>query len=431
MLRVTTQQQYNTSIDNMQKSNVKLDHLQQQISTGKRILQPSDDPVAAAQVLKLERELAKYDKYEININATETRLTLQESVMQSMRTSMDRVKELVVQGSTGTLTDSDRASIAVSLKIEADFMADLMNTQDVQGEYIFSGSQGNIQPYQKQPDGSYVYQGDDGQRKIQVSDNLFVPAGDAGQYLFEAVTNTLQTTVKGVYATQAGPPAAQVTNVVFDSVEDENQFKDFSKGLGDLTITTSVVLLPAPAVHSYSVIDSKGAAVLSSTGTPLTGITYTPGDRQELHGMRFDLAASVSPESFVGENTNVLHTEPERKNILDAVQSYAKELEKPVRNGDDRNSLEKQTERMFGQWDQASERNIESTTQLGTRLSFMEDVKSNNLDFELFAKTSLSSIQDVNMPEAISKFKLEEVTLQASQQIFGRLSALSLFNHLQ
>ena len=57
--------------------------------------------------------------------------------------------------------------------------------------------------------------------------------------------------------------------------------------------------------------------------------------------------------------------------------------------------------------------------------------KSNNLDFTLFAKTSLSSIQDVDMPEAISKFKLEEITLQASQQIFGRLSALSLFDHIQ
>ena len=104
----------------MQRSNVSLDRLQQQIATGKRVLQPSDDPVAAAQILKLERELAQYDKYDINIKVTDRRLTLQESVMDSIRNSMNRVKELVVQGSTGTLTDADRGSIAVSLRTETE-----------------------------------------------------------------------------------------------------------------------------------------------------------------------------------------------------------------------------------------------------------------------------------------------------------------------
>jgi flagellar hook-associated protein 3 FlgL len=151
---------------------------------------------------------------------------------------------------------------------------------------------------------------------------------------------------------------------------------------------------------------------------------------QELYGMKFELGSALAVETFVGENTNVLHTQPENKNILDAVQEYAKELEKPVLDGDTRTNLEDKTEIMFAQWDQASERNIESVTRLGSRLSFMENVTSNNLDFKLFAQTSLSSIQDTNMPEAISKFKLEEITLEASQAVFGRLTALSLFNHI-
>ena len=146
MIRVTTAQQYNNSIDNMQRSNVSLDKLQQQISSGKRILQPSDDPVAAAQVIKLERELAQYDKYDLNIQVTDRRLTLQESIMSSMRNSLNRINELVIKGSTGTLTDSDRASIAVSMRTETEFMASLMNTQDSQGEYIFAGSLGNTKP---------------------------------------------------------------------------------------------------------------------------------------------------------------------------------------------------------------------------------------------------------------------------------------------
>ncbi len=425
MLRVTTQQQFATSIDNMQKSNVKLDHLQQQISTGKRIMQPSDDPVAAAQVLKLERELAQYDKFDINIKAVDRRLTLQESVMQSFRTSLNRVKELTIQGSTGTLTDSDRASIAVNLKEEADFMAGLMNTKDSQGEYIFSGSKGNTKPYEKQPDGSYDYQGDDGQRKIQVSSDLFIPSNDSGQYLFESVATDLNTTVKGTFASRNPVSTPVVSAVKFENQASQDKFTKEAGGLGDLSVTVGGVA----GALTYSVVDSKGSPVLDKNGAAIAGTANAAGE-VEFFGMKLTLAVPPTP-AFAGSNVNKLHTAPVQKNILDVVQDFAKALEVPQTDQAKKDDFAKATTKMFENWDQASERNIESVTQLGSRLSFMEKVKSNNLDFTLFAKTSLSSIQDVDMPEAISKFKLEEITLQASQQIFGRLSALSLFDHIQ
>ncbi|NRA21765.1 MAG: flagellar hook-associated protein FlgL [Oceanospirillaceae bacterium] len=423
MLRVTTQQQYLNSIDNMQRSNVSLDRLQQQIATGKRVLQPSDDPVAAAQILKLERELAQYDKYDINIKVTDRRLTLQESVMDSIRNSMNRVKELVVQGSTGTLTDADRGSIAVSLRTETEFMASLMNTQDSQGEYIFAGSKGHIQPYQLQSDGSFAYQGDDGQRKIQVSSELYIPSNDSGQYLFEAVSADLQTTIKGTYASESPVSTPVVTNTVFDSQALQDQFSAATAGLGDLTVTVTTGPL------AYSVTDSSGVAVNDSSGSPITGILFTTGDEVDLFGMKMTLVTPPLP-AFTDNNVNVIHTEPEQKNILDIVQDYAKALETPLSNQAKRDDFAAATVKVFEQWDQASERNLESITRLGTRLSFLETVQTNNLDFTLFATVSLSAIQDVDLAEAISKFKLEEITLQASQAVFGRISALSLFDYI-
>lgn len=425
MIRVTTQQQYATSIDNMQRSNVKLDHLQQQISTGKRMLQPSDDPVAAAQVLKLERELAQYDKYDINIKVTDKRLTLQESVLESMRNSLNRVKELVIQGSTGTLTDADRQSVAVNLRTEAEFMADLMNTQDSQGEFIFAGSKGNTKPYELQVDGSYDYQGDDGQREIQISNNLLVPSNDSGQYLFESVTDDLQTVVKGAFATTTD--IAVVSNTSFKDKAAQDEFSAATKGLGDLSVIAS------PDGTTYSIQDSSGNFVKDESGVDINAVPYpAPGVKVNLHGLEFDLAVPTgAPTATDAQRTNVLHTEPEQKNVLDIIQDYADALEVPHSDNEARDDFAIATTKMFEQWDQASERNIESVTRLGSRLSFVEQVKVNNADFTLFAKTSLSSVQDVDMPEAISKFKLEEITLQASQSIFGRLSALSLFDHIQ
>lgn len=424
MIRVSTQHQYNTSIDNMQRSNVTLDKLQQQISTGKRILQPSDDPVAAAQVVKLERELAQYDKYDTAIKVTDRRLTLQESVMDSMRNSLNRVNEFVIKGSTGTLTDADRASIAVSLTTEADFMASLMNTQDGQGEYIFAGSKGNTKPYAQQIDGSFDYQGDDGQRSIKVSSELSIPSNDSGEYLFEAVSSDLVTTVKGSYSSLPLPAAPLVSNVTFENQAAQDEFSAATKGLGDLTISVNA------AGTSYSVTDSSANPVNDANGAAITNIAYpAPGDKVNLFGKEFDLA--VPPvAATAGELTNVMHTEAEQQNILDIVQIYAKALKVPQTDQTSRDDFAAATLKMFGQWEQASERNIESVTRLGTRLNFLEKVKDSNLDFTLFAQTSLSSIQDVNMPEAISKFKLEEVTLEASQAVFGRVAAMSLFDNI-
>jgi|GEM_PF-2168729 len=425
MLRVTTAQQFTNSIDNMQRSNVSLDKLQQQVSSGKRMHQPSDDPVAAAQVVKLERELAQYDKYEINIKVTDRRLTLQESVMSSMRTSLNRIKELVIQGSTGTLTDSDRGSIANNLKVETEFMASLMNTQDSQGEYIFAGSKGGIKPYQLQADGSYDYQGDDGQRKIQVSNDLYIPSNDSGEYLFEAVTSDLKATIKGTYASQAIVPTPLVSNIRFETEEDQAKYQELTAGLGDITTVVSGV---GPTL-AVTMTDSKGFPVKDEDGNDITGRLVPTGGELEVLGMKMDVTAPTG--AFLDEDTLVLHIEPEQKNILDIALDYAKALEIPLTNQSSRDALAEATTKVFAQWDEASERNIESVTRLGSRLSFMEKITSNNLDFTLFAETSLSSIQDVDMPEAISKFKLEEITLEASQAVFGRLSALSLFNHIQ
>jgi len=422
MLRVTTAQQYNVAIDNMQRSNVTIDNLSQQISSGQRVLQPSDDPIAAAQIIKLDRELAQYEKYELNIEVTERRLTLEESVLDSMRTSLNRINEFVIQGSNGTLTDSDRASIAVALRTEVEYMADLMNTQDVQGEYIFAGSKGGTQPYQLQEDGSYDYQGDDGQRSIQVSNELFVSSNDSGQYLFEAVSADLQTLVQGAFASQSPVSTALVSATSFADQAAQDQFADATRDLGDLSITVD------NAGPTYTITDSNGDVVTDESGVARTGIAFTAGDEIEIFGM--DLTLELDPTGFTGSNVNVLHTEPEQKNILDIVQEYASALEVPLVTQEDRDEFEAATVKMFGQWEQASERNIESVTRLGTKLSFLERVESSNADFTLFAETSLSAIQDADLATVISEYQLEEVTLQASQALFGRIAALSLFDHI-
>ncbi len=149
-MRISTQQQFLSSIDNMQRSQSNIADLQEQISTGKRLRNPSDDPVGAAQLVKLERELSQYNKYDDNINVTKRRLEQEDSILDSINIATDRMRELTISAGSDTINDADRATIAQELDQLVEYVAGLMNTQDAQGEYLFAGNKGGEAPYVKQ-----------------------------------------------------------------------------------------------------------------------------------------------------------------------------------------------------------------------------------------------------------------------------------------
>ncbi|MDR9467974.1 flagellar hook-associated protein FlgL [Marinospirillum sp.] len=80
--------------------------------------------------------------------------------------------------------------------------------------------------------------------------------------------------------------------------------------------------------------------------------------------------------------------------------------------------------------DIAFEQLSQTRSQIGSRQNTLEAVKTSNEDFELFAKKSLSELEDLDYAEAISRFHQQQMSLQAGQQAFSRVSGLSLFNYL-
>ncbi|MGB0466189.1 MAG: flagellar hook-associated protein FlgL [Pontibacterium sp.] len=276
-MRISTRQSFLSSVDNMQNSQSKLADLQNQISTGKKLNKPSDDPVAAAQVVKLNRELAQIEKYQDNIDVTQRRLALEETILDSINIAVDRMRELTLQAANGVLGDADRNVLATELRGLVDYTAGLMNTRDAQGEYLFSGSQGFIQPYQQDGEGNYGYQGDDGQRMIQVASQLYVPSNDSGQYLFEAVSEAVVVDVL---------PAS--TSFISElEVVDEELFSEFSKGKGDLQLEVQFApegssVTPA---YQYQLKDSSGAVVEG----PVALRNIAAGETITAHGLAFTL----------------------------------------------------------------------------------------------------------------------------------------------
>jgi len=184
-MRLSTNLFYSQNETNISEANSRLYKLQQQLSTGQKLQQPSDDPLATTQIMKFDRVLARTEQFKENIAVSERRLSYEETTISSVITSLQRVQEIGIRGNSDGLSDNDKQILAGELDEILDHLTALMNTQDAQGEYMFAGYRGKTQPYVLNAAGTaYEYQGDSGARFLDIGENSTIQATDPGSDIF-------------------------------------------------------------------------------------------------------------------------------------------------------------------------------------------------------------------------------------------------------
>lgn len=159
---------------------------QQQLSTGRQILTPADDPIGAALVLNLQQGQAINQQFASNRLNAGNALQQQEGVLSSLDTLVQDLKTLLVSAGNGTLDDTQRGFIAVELDSKFDQMLALANSRDGMGNYQFSGYQVGVMPYARTAAGA-SFQGDAGVRMLQVDASRTLAVSCSGQQLFEHI----------------------------------------------------------------------------------------------------------------------------------------------------------------------------------------------------------------------------------------------------
>ncbi|OMH30010.1 flagellar hook-associated protein FlgL [Motiliproteus sp. MSK22-1] len=291
-MRVSTQQIFNNAVAQMQKGQTNLAMTQERIASGKELLRPSDDPIAAAQILKLQREIARTDTFTENIGVSERRLSQEELTLDSIDTAADRMKELTIRAGSVTLTDADRKIIASELRQLQGTMLSLMNTKDAQGEYLFSGGLGHTQPFVQNGNGSFSYQGDDGQRFIQVGSELQIASSDSGRDAFVVIPDDIQVQLLGRDTNLITTPV--FTDQGADTVG--AAYSAFSEIAGDVEVVVRKIPGSNVGEYHYSIFDSSGAPV--TAGEPpvlqqdiLFDTTDATVDTVTFGGLAFDISA--------------------------------------------------------------------------------------------------------------------------------------------
>ncbi|MFP4162086.1 MAG: flagellar hook-associated protein FlgL, partial [Ectothiorhodospira sp.] len=183
-MRISTSQIFQNGVDVMQRQQAEMARTQNQLSTGRRILTPSDDPSGSVQTLQFESRVKQTEQYQRNGELAERRLRLTESTLAGVGDGLQRIRSLAVQANNASQTDETRGHLAKEMRQVLDGLVDLANTRDANGEYLFAGYSSETKPFAADADGNITYQGGDGAREVDVSPVRRIAVGDAGDAVF-------------------------------------------------------------------------------------------------------------------------------------------------------------------------------------------------------------------------------------------------------
>lgn len=284
-MRVSTSQIYNIANIGMAKAQAAVTRTDEQISSGKRLLSPADDPVAATTILQLTQELSRIEQFNKNITIAENNLNLEEVALESITNLIHRMKEIgVAAGNTAVLTAEDYKAYAAEVDSRIEELLNLQNTRSSTGQYIFAGYQGGTQPFVSDGGGNYSYRGDEGQLRLQASSTVTVPVSDSGKRIFVDIPsghNTINT---------ANNPANRSSPAAFISVGqvvDQEAFDDFFPE--DMVVSFNAPSAVAPAAANYTITERSSGRVL------VANALYTPGQEIEVEGVSFAISGSPMP----------------------------------------------------------------------------------------------------------------------------------------
>ncbi len=183
-MRISTQTLFDNGAARIAEAQAALYKTQQQVSADRRILTPSDDPVAAARALDVTQSQSLNTQYGTNRGYAKDSLSAVDGTLSSVADLLQEVKTTAISAGNPTLGDSERASIATALQSSLNQLIGLANARDGLGNYMFSGFQTATPPFVQTATG-VQYQGDQGQRLIQVDSNRQMAVSSPGQGVFQ------------------------------------------------------------------------------------------------------------------------------------------------------------------------------------------------------------------------------------------------------
>ena len=236
------------------------------LSASKRVIHGSDDPVAIATIQRLKQDLAIGEQFVKNGEMAASANQLSDVSLTQSTNILQRVRELIVSGSNGTLSEKNREIVSVELKSLREALIGVSNTRDGNGQYIYSGFSVDTLPFQQNEFGEIEYHGDDGEREYRVGSSLTVKGNDAGSKVFMDIPEG-----NGIFVSEMGSNNMGSAVITEGIVTDDVAAREFLKEDYVVSIhKPNEVDPPTYSVYGLKEGEVKGAADVKITKVDLS-----------------------------------------------------------------------------------------------------------------------------------------------------------------
>ena len=413
-MRISTAAYFQTGLNSINRQQSELMHVFQQVSSGRRMITPADDPLGAAQSLTLAQSQSMNTRFGENRQVALRNLGEEENVLMSLIPQVNGAKTRLLEAANGTLSDTDREALATVFEEMRDSIANLANAQDASGQYIFSGSKGATQPFLLNADGSYSYQGDTYDRNIQVDQTRQLSGSDNGQDVF------LRPTPGSLVFLTAGADTNTGTGVMGGASISDTQLADRVQHIeievtapGQLTVTTQRK-------------DENGLMLPDEVKT----LAYDPS-MQTLdlgNGLAVSLTGELNvDDSFTLDNANALAGQ-DSLNILNTLTEVVGALRsKADANPDQKAYMQNVLNRAMQHMDLAYDNILTVRASVGTRMNEVEALSHVGSMQALHLTSEISRIEDLDYYAASTQLQMRTSALEAAAIAFKKIQSTNMF----
>lgn len=417
IMRISTKTIFDHGKSQLSSLQTNMSKIQQQLATGRKNLAPSDDPIATARALEITQSQSVNTQLVTNRQNARSSLSQEEVALASTTSLLQDIKTLAVNGGNGSMTNQDREMIAVELEAR---MADLLgvaNTADGAGGYLFSGYKDSV-PFAKTSTGA-IYQGDQGERSLQVGSTRTLAISDSGSSIFEnniTGNGTFKTGADPANATRGGSGIISPGSVTNANAITDHQYEiNFSVTPGSPGI---------PAVTTYTVTDLTLGQPVPPNPVPPDPIPYKSGETIAFDGLQFEIHGNPADLDKFTVNPS------DKKSVFETVQDVINALRSDATGEVGQAKLNNLLNSANANLDNAIDNVLSVRASVGARLKEMDYLDSAGEDLNIQYASTLSDLQDIDTITAISNFTQQQISLEAAQKSYKTLTSLSLFNFI-
>ncbi|AVI61818.1 flagellar hook-associated protein FlgL [Halomonas sp. GFAJ-1] len=429
-MRISTVTMFEQSTASLNRQQGDFLKVSQQIASGRRVVNPSDDPQAASRAVGVDQAKAVTQQYADSRVSARNSLAQTESILNSVSDAVTSAKTLLIQASSDTLSDVDRQSIASELKGIYETMIGQANATDGNGRYLFGGYADNAPPFVKDADGNVQYKGDSNAREQRVDASRLMPVTENGKSIFQSVPSGAGYIAEAVKTNVAdGESVRNAGSVTFSGPQVTDVTDD------DYGESYRVVFADNPDLASendfiYQVQRFESGAWLTDDDDLVATGEYT-GEGQQLSFGGISISLQGQPEE--GDEILVARSGSEQRepDLFRTMEEAIRVLENPADNDTKKADLRNTLNTSMRDLDNALDNVLTVRASAGARLNELDVIDAVGGNRMLNYEQTLSDLVDLDYASAISEYSLRQIGLQASQKAFVDIKGMSLFDFMR